>query len=195
MFKATFDSAVNLDLYFRKNRNGSKVFRFFDADGVEYELTDEFEFRADFDLTLVIQNGNEWLLSVLAAGVDEVRNSYFYEIVNTTTGKTWFCGTAYFTDSYSSDIQNTTDVTLYLEGDPVEVTLLEAPAGGGGIEHFQGGFDASGNTFPGDADTVAGDWWRFTVGGSPDGTFWPAKTFAYALTDNPGQDPDNWRLI
>jgi hypothetical protein len=193
MFKATFDTAVNLDLYFRKNRNGSKVFRFFDADGVAYELTDEFEFRSDFDLDLTIQNDNEWLLEVVDTDVAQVRDSYFYEIVNTTTGKTWFCGTSYFTDSHSADVQNTTNVTLYLEGDPVEVTLLEAPTGG--LEHYKGTFDASVNTFPGDANTKIGDWYRFSVGGSPDGTFWPAKTFAYALIDNPGQDPDNWRLI
>lgn len=191
MKKSTFDPAVNLDLYFRKGRDGEKEFRFFDEDGEDYPLTDEFEIRCDFDIEIEIED-NILRLVVDGDQVETVRDSYFYEIVNTTKNKTYFTGTAHFTDTTSAEVEDVTNVTIVLEGEPVEVTINES--GGDATEHFKGGYDASTNTFPGDADTIAGDFWRFTVGGTLDGGIWPAKTIAMALIDNPGQDPDNWRL-
>lgn len=192
MRKATFDPAVNLDLYFRKGRDGEKEFRFFDSEGNDYNLLDEFEIRADFEIELT-QLDNVITLTVVGEQVENVRNGYFYEIVNTTTNRTWFVGTAHFTDTTSAEVEHMVEVTVVLEGEPVEVTINEA-GGESATEHFKGGYDASTNLFPGDADTEAGDFWRFTVGGALDGGNWPAKTIAIALIDNPGQDPDNWRL-
>jgi hypothetical protein len=191
MKKATFDPAVNLDLYFRKGRSGEKEFRFFDAAGEEYELGDTFSIRCDFDIALVVED-NKIILTIQGEDVEDVRATYFYEIVNVTTLRTWFTGTAHFTDTTAAEIEDITNVTIVLEGEPVEVTINEG--GGDATEHYKGGFDASGNTFPGDEDTEASDFWRFTVGGTLDGGNWPAKTIAIALIDNPGQDPDNWRL-
>jgi hypothetical protein len=192
MNKATFDPAVNIDLYFRKGRNGEKEFIFSDADGNDYPLTDTFEIRADFEIELTVED-NKIILSVDEEEVDSVRSSYFYEIVNTTTGKTWICGNAYFTETQSEEVTDFTEVTIVLNGEPVEVTLNAGTADP--VEHFKGNWDASSNTFPGDETTIAGDFWRFTVGGTLDGGVWPAKTIAFALIDEPGQDPDNWRLL
>lgn len=192
MKKATFDPAQNLDLYFRKARNGSKEFRFFDADGDPHVLADDFELICDFEAELT-KLDNVLTFAVTEEGTENVKPSYFWEIVNTTTGRTWLCGTAFFTDTLSAEVTDTNDITIILEGEAVEVTISES--GGSGVEHFQGGFDASVNIFPGDVDTLAGDFWRFTVGGTLDGEVWPAKTIAIALIDNPGQDPANWRLI
>lgn len=192
MKRATFDPAVNIDLYFRKGRNGEKEFRFFNAAGDEYPLTDTFEIRADFEIVLTVED-NKIILTVEDEEVEGVRSSYFWEIVNTTTGKTWFCGNAIFTETQSEEITDFTDVTIVLEGEPVEVTINEV--GGDGVDHYKGGWDASGDEFPGDEDTLEGDYWKFTAGGTLDGGDWPSKTIAMALTDEPGQDPDNWRLL
>ena len=128
MNKATFDPAVNIDLYFRKGRNGEKDLRFFTGAGEDredYLLTDTFEIRADFDIDLTIED-NKIILSVDEEEVDGVRSSYFYEIVNTTTGKTWICGNAYFTETQSAEISDFEDVTILLEGEPVTVIINEA---------------------------------------------------------------------
>jgi hypothetical protein len=128
MNKATFDPAINIDLYFRKGRNGEKEFSFFTGEGedrVGYPLTDTFEIRADFEIELTVED-NKLIMSVDEEEVDGVRNSYFYEIVNTTTGKTWICGNAYFTETQSAEITDTQDVTIVLEGEPVLVTINEA---------------------------------------------------------------------
>jgi hypothetical protein len=125
MRKATFDPAINLDLYFRKGRNGEKEFRFFDSEGVAYPLDDEFEVRSDFEITIA-KLDNVLTLAVVGEQVKEVRNSYFYEIVNTTTNRTWFAGKAHFTDTTSAEVADTTDIEINLEGEIIQVTINEA---------------------------------------------------------------------
>lgn len=67
--------------------------------------------------------------------------------------------------------------------------------------NFRGAFDASVNALPssggsGDLGVIkAFNAWYFSVGGNINGEFWPAKTIAIALVDNPGQDDANWRLL
>lgn len=189
MKKATLDPSVNLDLYFRKGRDGSKEFRFFSGD-VAYMLEDSFEFRSSFETTLVKEN-NILTLSVEGDDLENARRSSFYELVNVTKNKTWLCGTAYFTDDSSAEITDSEDITIVLEGEPVVININES----GGSDHYKGGWDASGDTFPGDENTLEGDFWKLTVGGTLDGVFWQVKTLVMALSDNPGQDADNWRMI
>lgn len=124
MRKATFDPAINLDLYFRKGRSGEKEFRFFIAE-VAYPLEDTFEIRTDFDIALEVED-NILRLIVVGEDLEEVRASYFYEIVNTITNRTWFTGTAHFTDTNSHEIADTTDVEINLEGEIIQVTINEA---------------------------------------------------------------------
>jgi hypothetical protein len=133
MIKATFDPCINLDLYFRKGRNGEKVFRFF-IEGEEYELTDTFSIRCDFDIALTVED-NRIRLIVQGAQVENVRATYFYEIVNVTTLRTWFAGTAHFTDTNSAEVTDTTDVTIVLDGEDINVIINEA----GGTGDVNGG--------------------------------------------------------
>jgi hypothetical protein len=134
--KATFDPAVNLDLYFREARNGSKEFRFFN-NGEPYELEDDFELRVDFGSELTkLNNSLTW--EVTEEDTADVRRSYFWEIVNTTNGKTWLCGTAYFTETLSAEVTDSTDIEINLEGEIINITIIE----GGGV--FSG--DVNGGT-------------------------------------------------
>lgn len=124
MRKATFDPAINLDLYFRKGRNGEKEFRFFNG-GVAYPLDDEFEVRADFEIAIA-KLDNVLTLTVVGEQVEKVRNSYFYEIVNITRNKTWFAGKSHFTDTTSAEVADATDIEINLEGEIIQVTINEA---------------------------------------------------------------------
>jgi len=190
--RVTCDPAKNLDLYFRKRRAGSKEFIFKNSDGTNHNLTDTFEFRSGFPVDLTVLD-NKITFDIDEEQSDTKNDSYFWELVNTVTKRTWLCGTSYLTQGNSAEEDEQITITIDLEGETVEVTINEAGSGEG-TEHFKGTWDASGDTFPGDADTVAGDWWVFTIGGTLDGGDWPAKTISTALTDNPGQDTDNWRL-
>lgn len=140
--KATFDPAKNLDLYFRKGRNGSKVFNFFNADGSAYDLTGKsFEFRAAFNVTVsVVDNTITFTFSE-----DEVinRDSYFWQLVNTTDSKTWLCGTSFFTSALSANINDTEDMIINLNGETINITIN---AGSSGVSLTD--WDMSENEFP-----------------------------------------------
>ncbi len=62
-------------------------------------------------------------------------------------------------------------------------------AGEGGAEHFKGDYDASVDSLPDETGLIAGDFYRFSVGGDIDGEPFPANTLAYYFA------PGVWRLI
>jgi hypothetical protein len=196
--KATFDPAQNLDLYFRRGRNGSKLFSFFDSGGLPFSLEGlEFEFKSGFGVTLTILDNT---LEISIADTENPRaDSDFWELINTTFGKTWLCGTAYFTSALSAAATDIENITIVENGEPINITLSDS--GSGGVEHYRGPYDASTNLYPDDGGSgaegviQAGDRWYFSVGGTFEGVPWQAKTLAEALVDDPGQDSNNWRLI
>jgi hypothetical protein len=100
------------------------VFKFF-IEEEEYELTDTFSIRCDFDIALTVED-NKIILTIQGEEVENVRATYFYEIVNVTTLRTWFAGTAHFTDTTSAEVSDATDVTIVLDGDDINVTINEA---------------------------------------------------------------------
>jgi hypothetical protein len=132
--KATLDPAKNLDLYFRKERNGSKVFTFLNAAGSAYDLTGiDFQFKSAFAVALVILNNT----ITIDFDEDEAinRDSYFWELYNATAGKTWLTGTAYFTSTLSAEAQDTQEITIALNGETINITINES----GGTGDVNGG--------------------------------------------------------
>lgn len=189
MKKLSFDPAANLDLYFRKGRNSSRVLRFKNADGTPYDISaNAFEFISGFAVTLAVDEDE--ILLTIADTVTPKRDSYFYEIKNTTTGQTWFTGTAFFTDGLSAEEDNADEIIMQLAGDVVEVTI-ENPVVVS-LGSFRGMFGTA-NVFPSDT-VLAGDEWATSLPSHLDGQDWPAKTLLKALEDAPGQDVTKWRI-
>lgn len=198
MKRATLDPAKNIGLYFRKLRSGSILFRFKDVDGDDYNLADTFYFQSGFAAALT-KVDNTLTLSINPTQSNVSRDTFFWEIVNSTTGKTWLCGTAYFTTADSAEIEDTEEViTINTAGTTIEVTLEGV---GSSVSQYRGAYDASGGTFPGtdgsgDGGAIrGGDMWSLSVGGELDGQDWPIGTLVTALEDVPGQDVTKWRLI
>lgn len=132
--KASFDPAQNLDLFFRKGRNGSKVLTFLDSLGAAYDLTGiDLQFRAAFDVTETILTNTITLDILSTANIH--RETYFWELYNATSGKTWLCGTAHFTETNSAEVDNDVNITIELNGELVEITINES----GGTGDVNGG--------------------------------------------------------
>lgn len=185
MYKATFDPAQNLDLYFRKGRNGSKELRFFYANGNPYLLTDTFLVKSNFGMTHVVLD-NKITLSVTDDDTDSVRRTYFWELVNETKVKTWLCGASHFTDENSAAVTDSEDITITLDGEPINITINES--GGTGTEHYKGTHDASGDVFPSTTGLVAGDFYVLSVGGNLNSELWPADSIIFYKGSN------QWRI-
>jgi len=102
---------------------------FLDSLGAPYDLTGiTFEFRAAFIASLVVST-NTITISILETEPVS-RESYFWEIVNTVTKKTWLCGTAYFTSDNSSEVEDTGPITIELNGELVQITIIESGGSG-----------------------------------------------------------------
>lgn len=126
--RASFDPAKNLNLFFRKGRNGSKVFTFLTPDDQLYELTDEFEFRSAFNVGLSVEDNRMTLEFDESQTVK--RDSCFWEIINVTTMRTWLCGTAFFTDTLSAEVDDVEEITIALNGEQVTIIINEAGSSG-----------------------------------------------------------------
>lgn len=189
MNKLSFDPAVNLDLYFRKGRNSARVLRFKNTDGTPYDVSaNTFEFISGF--TVVVTIDEDEITITIADTQVPTRDSYFWQLKNTSTGQTWFTGTAYFTDGLSAEQDNTEEIIMQLAGDVVEVTIDSPVVVSSGS--YRGLFSTP-DVFP-SAAVVAGDEWATSVISILDGQSWPVKTLLKALEDAPGQDPTKWRI-
>lgn len=138
--KATFDPAKNLDLYFRKGRNGSKVFNFYNTDGSDHDLTgQEFEFKAPFNVSVSVDSNT----ITFEFSEEEVikRDNYFWQLVNKTESRTWLCGTAFFTSDLSANINDTEDIIININGETINITISSP---GSSLENW----DMSTDLFP-----------------------------------------------
>lgn len=187
--KATFDPSVNLDLYFRKGRNGSKTLNFFDVDGGEYDLTGiTFEFRAPFEVTVtVFQN----TITLDFAYDQEIkRDRFFWQLVNTITVKTWLCGTAFFTSDLSDAVSDSENITINLEGEVINITINESG------QALLTDWDMDTNLFP--ANSRKGqDYYGIITTSSTlvdrNGNPLPSGVIAKALVNNAStSDPNDW---
>jgi hypothetical protein len=192
--KATFDPSKNLDLYFRKNRAGTVTLVFKDADGNDYSLAGlTFVVLAGFVLGAEV-SGNEIELS-FDEETEIKRSSYFWELYNEVHKKTWLCGTAHFTEGLSAQATDTVEITINPEGESVEVTIAEVSG-----NNFRGPYDASSGDYPTDPTISDGDFLRVSVAGILEITgIGPVAVnpgaLLFALTDNPGNEPDNWKVL
>lgn len=126
MKKATFDPAKNLNLYFRKRRNGSKVLAFFNADGSDYDVSAiNFEI-AGIDATLSA-SGNELTITKTT---DIAASQAFWELINATDNKTWLCGTAFYREGLSDEAEDSTDLTITLNGEVVNIEIVAGASAG-----------------------------------------------------------------
>lgn len=109
----------------------------------------------------------------------------------------------------SKKITELTEVVSTTDDDYIEIVQSGAnvkvkksnlvTGGGGGAEHWRGGYDASGNTYPTTGGSTGGapqegDIYYLTVGGTLNGDVWNAGTLLIALTDSPGQTNANWLI-
>ena len=127
--KASFDISKNLDLYFRRKRNGSISLTFMSS-GTPYDITGvDFVFRSDFSVSTDI-NVNVLTLSFLST-TDTTRSSYFWELYNATDGKTWLSGTAFFTESLSAEADDNQNIDININGDQVAIEVNSSDVNGG----------------------------------------------------------------
>lgn len=105
---------------------------------------------------------------------------------------------------YDNQQESLADLTIYLEGQPV---ILSIAAGGGPAgstdSEYRGLYDPSSNNMPSTGGRgpggapKGGDRWAFSAPAPAliyDGEYWPVKSMAEALVDNPGNDPTKWRV-
>lgn len=127
MKRATLDPAKNLDLYFRKQRSGSKSLLFFNEDGSEYdiELIDFSIWGIDATLS---KSFNELTIT---KGEDIVGGQCFWELVNATTNKTWLTGTAFYLEGLSAEIEDSKDdITIAINGETVNIHIVAGGSSG-----------------------------------------------------------------
>jgi len=186
--KATFDPSVNLDLYFRKGRNGNKTLNFFNTDGSEYDLTGiPFEFRAPFAVVVnVVDNTIE-----LSFADSEVinRERYFWQLVNTATVKTWLCGTAFFTSDLSANVSDSEDIVINLNGETINITISDTAS-------LLIDWDMDTNLFPANSKKGQDYYGVITVSSTlvdRSGQSLPSGVIAKALVNNAStSDPNDW---
>jgi hypothetical protein len=147
MAKAIFDIAGKLDLLFRIARIGSKTFTFVDADAAPYSLSGlVFELNikenpGDVEPVFQLTDGdgltlgdNTIQVDVDATQTDLPEKLYFWELYETTTTKTWLCGSAYFISRDPSSENDATEVTVRTEPDVITVTISGVSSTSGSSE-------------------------------------------------------------
>jgi len=208
----SFDPSGTLNLIFRKNRDGEKVFVFKNVDTTDYDISAiEFELRIKrnsnsvSNLILLTDGaglataGNELTVTITDTQSNQPSDFSYWELYNVTADETWINGNAYFI-TQSEDADNTVAVTINLAVEEVTVTVQNS--GGGSIEsQYRGAFIASDDTFPSTGGSgsggsiMDGDEWRTTVSANYGGLSFPASTILKAIGNTPGQVIGNWRLI
>ena len=127
--KVSFDPSNNLDLYFRRKRNGSISLTFL-SDGAPYDLTGiDFSFRSDFAAD--VQTSENVMTISFSKDTEINRPTYLWELVNNTSEKTWLCGTAFFTESFSAEADDSQDIEININGDQVAIAINSFDVNGG----------------------------------------------------------------
>jgi hypothetical protein len=138
----SFDPAEQLNLIFRKDRNGSKLFRFKGADGSPYSLAgidlqlniksasgldDIIHLTFGNGLTLGGLSDDELTVVITAEQSAMARDLCFWELYNATSKKTWLCGNAYFISANRPDASTDIEITISLDSEIITIELQEAP--------------------------------------------------------------------
>jgi len=186
--KATFDPSVNLDLYFRKGMNGNKTLNFFRTNGSEYDLTGiNFEFRAPFPVSVNVI-GNSIELSIAYSEVIN-RNTFFYQLVNTSTVRTWLSGTSFFTSDLSANVSDSENIVINLNGETINITISDTAS-------LLIDWDMDTNLFPANSKRGQDYYGVITTSSTLEdrnGNLLPSGVIAKALVNNAStSDPNDW---
>jgi hypothetical protein len=133
---ASFDPSRQLDLYFRVNRVGSKVFNFVDSNGSAYTINgNTFQFILKDALgngifTLTSGNGltigtSSVTVAVTANQTNIAPAGYVWELYLSNLGKTWLSGNAYFHSGVFDGVTSTSSITID-DADTVTVTISDS---------------------------------------------------------------------
>jgi hypothetical protein len=211
---ASFDPSKLLTLYFRIARAGSKKFIFKDAGGDPFDIS-----AIDFELKVKRYKDGEDVfkldlidgLTVGGAGLNELTavvddlitaldpGTYYWQLYNVTTKKTWLNGDAPFHDGkFDAPNDSEDEIVINPDGETVTITISDAAAASGASQ-FRGEWDFNAG-FPdengsGEAGAImAGDEWFMSLDADVNGEPYAAGTFGKAKINTPGQDIANWRL-
>ncbi len=207
-----FDPAGVLNLNFRKNRDGEKVFIFKDVDGDPYDISAiEFELRIKKSSTSIsnlvlltigsgiVISGNGLTVSINETQSDQPSDFSYWELYNITSDETWINGNAYFiTQSDSAD--NTVEVTINLAVEAVTVTVQNSGSSST-VSQFRGNFNPTGGLLPetggsGTGGSVkGGDHWKLTDELTISGKSYSVGSIIFAGEDDPGQDITKWSVL
>lgn len=216
----TSDPSRYLKWFFRINRDNLKTFRILNSNGTAKDLTGyvfQINFRRDKDdeenlLELTSGSGLTIASNDIAARVDKDEaaefndDKYFVELVVTQGGRerNWLSGDAIFHNGRFDGI-GCDDETLTIEdvGDVIEITVTDSGGGSGSsVNHWvdtdYDPTDGVPTIGTGDGGVISGeDKWKFNGSGTINfaGSITvevSAGTVMEALTDNPGDDRDNW---
>ncbi len=145
--RLSFDPARLLTIYFRIERDGSRLLVFKNPDGTDYDVTtSEWEFfikhKSDSTnkvMSLTIGDGltfvdtNKIQIDFTAENTNVREKEYFYELLNTTTNETWLNGAACAHDGKFDDKSSENTVTIALLGNEIILTVVtggsSAPSG------------------------------------------------------------------
>lgn len=137
---ATFDPSRRLDLYFRVDRNGSKVLTFTNSDGQPYSLIyDEFkliikENSGSRKNKVLLEENAGLTISINSVTVDITSEQshlptgeYYWELYNEYTGTTYLSGKAYFHNGEFDGVDNDAeDVVINLSGESITISIEDS---------------------------------------------------------------------
>lgn len=125
--RATLDPSRNLDLYFRKSRDGGKSLAFYDADGADYDIED-IDFTILGVRATLAKLGN---VLTITKTTDINGSQCFWELVNATDNKTWLTGTAFYTSGLSEEVDDSEEqLTITLNGEVINIQIVAGDSNG-----------------------------------------------------------------
>lgn len=218
MEAVSLDPGKLLTLYMRVARRGSMRFIFKDQDGSPHAIngidfqflakrwldsgTPEIELTVGSGLTIGGDGENELLVEVDENKTNLSPATYYWQLNNLTTIKTWLNGDLVLHNGKHDSVQtNSASITINPDGIVVvEITIGDSSSVSGAWIDC-GTVDLSSNDFPEDGGTGPSGAIRknntfdVAVGGPSPGGGDPIPDGATirALVDDPGQDPANWR--
>lgn len=159
--QVTFDPASNVDIHFRKNRNGSKVFRFLDSDGNAFNVSaitfilnvksssgkTETLITKSIGSGLTLSASNEITVSFSETETNIREREYYWEFFNDTNKTTWLCGDFIIYTGEHEPIDTELDVTVNTDPDLIVITISDSMSSASGLGDFSGPSSAVADNF------------------------------------------------
>jgi hypothetical protein len=166
MSRQSFENAFKIPLFMRRARAQSITFSFFNEDGTDYnEFSDgrvlHFYIRQNPTSTPLVDlveadgltvSGNDITAAVTVLKSTRAIGMYWWELYDSTNSKTLGMDRLQISTSQPIPAEQTVEVSMYDGDNVVNVTVSM----GGIVDHWRGGWDASGDTFPTTGGSGAG---------------------------------------